>query len=149
MRAVAQRVTEAHVDVDRDEVGRIGHGLLVYLGVGRDDEEGDAAWMANKLAALRVFIDEEGKMSRAVAAASGAVLVVSQFTLFGDTRRGNRPSFDDAAPPDKAEALIESVIAHLRGRGLTVATGRFRTMMRVHASVDGPITILIDSKKTF
>lgn len=149
MRAVTQRVTDAHVEVDGAVVGRIDRGLLVYLGVGRADGDADAEWMANKLAALRVFPDEQGKVSRCVADVGGAVLVVSQFTLFGDMRRGNRPSFDDAAPPDDAEALISSVVGRLRRRGLTVATGKFRTMMRVHAVVDGPVTILIDSKKAF
>lgn len=142
-------MTEASVDVDGECVGQIGAGLLVYAGMGRDDTDADAAWMANKLASLRVFRDEQDKMSRAVGEVGGSVLVVSQFTLFGDVRKGNRPSFDDAMPPKEAQRLLESLLEHLRDRGLTVASGRFRAMMQVRAAVDGPVTILIDSKKAF
>ena len=149
MRAVAQRVKEARVEVAGECVGRVAAGLLVYLGAGRDDTEADAAWMAQKLASLRIFSDDAGKMSRALVEAGGGVLVVSQFTLFGDMRRGNRPSFDEAAPPDDARRLLDAVCAGLAERGLCVATGRFRAMMDVHAIVDGPVTILIDSKKQF
>lgn len=140
---------EARVEVDGERVGSIGAGLLVYVGVGRADTDADATWMAQKLASLRVFPDEQGKMSRAVGDVGGGVLVVSQFTLFGDMRRGNRPSFDDAAPPEEAQRLLDALLGQLREGGLTIASGRFRAMMRVHATVDGPVTILIDSKKTF
>lgn len=140
---------QARVEVDGACVGQIEGGLLVYVGVGRGDTESDVDWMAHKLAALRVFADDQGKMSRAVGDVGGGILVVSQFTLFGDMRKGNRPSFDDAAPPEDAQRLLDALLAQLRDRGLTVASGRFRAMMHVHATVDGPVTILIDSKKTF
>lgn len=149
MRAVAQRVGSARVVVGGEVVGEIGRGLLVYLGAGRRDGEAEAAWMASKLAGLRVFADEADRMSRDVREAGGAVLVVSQFTLYGDVRRGRRPSFDDAAEPERARELYERVCAELRELGLTVATGRFRAMMDVQCSVDGPVTILIDSEKVF
>jgi D-tyrosyl-tRNA(Tyr) deacylase len=149
MRAVAQRVSEARVDVDAETVGRIGAGLLVYLGAGKRDSDAEPAWMADKLATLRVFEDEAGKMSRSLQDVSGEVLVVSQFTLYGDVRRGRRPSFDDAAAPDSAERLYVAVCSELSARGLRVATGKFRAKMQVHALVDGPVTILIDSEKVF
>lgn len=135
--------------MERETVGRIEHGLLVYLGAGKRDAEPEARWMAEKLHTLRVFEDDLGKMSRAVHEVGGAVLVVSQFTLYGDVRKGRRPSFDDAAPPERAERLYERVCAELSGLGVRVATGRFRAMMQVHAVVDGPVTILIDSEKVF
>jgi D-tyrosyl-tRNA(Tyr) deacylase len=149
MRAVAQRVCEARVDVDGQTVGRIGPGLLVYLGVGKRDRPEDPAWMAEKLAGLRIFADEQQKMSRSVSDVSGEILVVSQFTLYGDMRRGRRPSFDDAALPEPAEHAYNAVCAALIARGLRVATGQFRAMMQVHAVVDGPVTILIDSERQF
>ena len=149
MRAVAQRVTQARVDVDGRSVGAIEHGLLVYLGAGKRDRAEDPAWMAEKLASLRIFEDEQGKMSRSVQDVAGAVLVVSQFTLYGDVRRGRRPSFDAAAAPELAEQAYLAVCEALAGLGLRVATGQFRAMMRVHAVVDGPVTILIDSEKQF
>ncbi len=149
MRAVAQRVSSASVTVEGELTGSIGRGLLVYLGAAEGDTDGDVAYMADKLAGLRIFPDESGKMSRSVEDVGGGVLVVSQFTLFGDVRRGRRPSFDGAAPPDEANRRYEQVVARLRGRGLEVATGRFRAMMDVSAVVDGPVTILIDSKKLF
>jgi D-tyrosyl-tRNA(Tyr) deacylase len=149
MRAVAQRVSEAWVDVDAETVGRIGAGLLVYLGAGKRDGDAEPAWMADKLATLRVFEDDAGKMSRSLQEVSGEVLVVSQFTLYGDVRRGRRPSFDDAAAPDSAERLYLAVCGELSARGLRVATGEFRAKMQVHALVDGPVTILIDSEKVF
>lgn len=135
--------------VESEVVGEIGKGLLVYLGAGRGDAEAEAEWMAGKLAGLRVFPDDADRMSRDVRDAGGAVLVVSQFTLYGDVRRGRRPSFDDAAEPERARELYELVCTTLRGLGLTVATGRFRAMMDVQSSVDGPVTILIDSEKKF
>lgn len=149
MRAVAQRVSEASVVVDGEVVGRIGRGLLVYLGAADGDGDADVETMANKLAGLRIFPDEAGKMSRSVEDVGGGVLVVSQFTLFGDVRRGRRPSFDGAAPPAEAEALYERVVARIRDKGLQVETGRFRASMDVRCRVDGPVTILIDSRKTF
>jgi D-tyrosyl-tRNA(Tyr) deacylase len=149
MRAVAQRVSEARVDVNGNTVGAIERGLLVYLGAGKGDRAEDPAWMAEKLASLRIFEDEQGKMSRSVQDVAGAVLVVSQFTLYGDVRRGRRPSFDAAAAPEAAEIAYLAVCAALAGLGLRVATGQFRAMMRVHAVVDGPVTILIDSEKQF
>lgn len=149
MRAVAQRVRQARVDVDGEVVGRIGAGLLVYLGAGKNDTPKEVQWMANKLASLRVFGDDAGRMSLDVGEAGGDVLVVSQFTLFGDVRKGRRPSFDGAAEPERARELYEGVCSALRERGLRVETGRFRAMMKVIASVDGPVTILIDSEKRF
>lgn len=149
MRAVAQRVASARVLVEGSVVGSIGDGLLVYLGAASGDGEDDLAYVAGKVAGLRVFEDDTGKMSRAVADVGGSVLVVSQFTLFGDVRRGRRPSFDGAAPPEDAVRLYEAFVARLRALGLTVATGRFRAEMLVEASVDGPVTILIDSRKLF
>lgn len=130
-------------------VGAIELGLLVYLGVGKGDGDADVAAMVQKLAGLRIFEDEQGKMSRSVRDVGGAILLVSQFTLYGDMRRGLRPSFDEAAPPDEANRLYQAVRAALEAAGITVATGRFRAEMVVTASVLGPVTILIDSKKTF
>lgn len=147
MRAVAQRVSEASVTVDGEVVGAIGRGLLVYLGAEDGDGEDDLAYTVNKLSGLRVFPDEKGKMSLSVADVAGGILVVSQFTLFGDVRRGLRPSFDKAAEPGEAERLYERAILLLRDRGLEVATGRFRADMAVRSLVDGPVTILIDSRK--
>jgi D-tyrosyl-tRNA(Tyr) deacylase len=149
MRAVAQRVTSASVYVDGHMISEIGAGLLVYLGAGKRDTPAEPAWMAEKLANLRIFEDDAGKMARSVLDVAGAVLVVSQFTLYGDVRKGRRPSFDAAAEPQLAEAAYLEVCAELTKRGLRVATGRFRAMMRVHAVVDGPVTILIDSEKVF
>lgn len=149
MRAVAQRVSEAAVRVDGEVVGAITEGLLIYLGAGRGDGEAEVAYLANKIAGLRVFRDDEGKMSRSVEDVGGAVLVVSQFTLFGDVRKGRRPSFTGAEAPERANELYEAVCDQLAGRGIPVQKGRFRAMMDVSAVVDGPITILIDSEKTF
>ena len=149
MRAVAQRVSEARVEVDGEIVGQIGPGLLVYLGAGKSDGPNDPSWMAEKLATLRIFEDDAGKMSRSVLDVGGGVLVVSQFTLYGDVRRGRRPSFDSAAPPELAETAYKQVCTALSGLGLHVSTGRFRAMMQVHAVVAGPVTILIDSEKQF
>lgn len=149
MRAVAQRVGRAEVEVEGEIVGRIDRGLLVYLGAAKNDSEADVDYVAGKLAGLRIFEDDGGKMSRSVLDVGGAVLVISQFTLFGDVRRGRRPSFDDAAPPDDARLRYEEVVARLRAQGLRVETGRFRAHMDVRSSVDGPVTILIDSRKLF
>ena len=149
MRAVAQRVSEASVVVDGEVVGAIERGLLVYLGAADGDGEDDVAYTTNKLAGLRIFADDEGKMSRSVDDVGGGVLVVPQFTLFGDVRKGRRPSFTGAASPERGEALYEDVVQRLRDRGLPVATGRFRADMDVRCRVDGPVTILIDSRKLF
>ena len=149
MRAVVQRVSTASVQVDDEIVGAIQHGLLVYLGIGRADTDAEAQWMATKLETLRIFEDDNEKLSLCVRDVGGAVLVVSQFTLYGDVRKGRRPSFDMAKPPDEANVLYERVCQLLRARGLPVAQGRFRAVMRVSAHVDGPVTILVDSERTF
>lgn len=149
MRAVVQRVTSATVDVDGETVGRIGHGLLVYLGAARGDDDDDVAYVARKVAGLRVFEDDAGKMGLSVSEVGGEVLVVSQFTLFGDVRKGRRPSFQEAAEPEEGRRRYEQVVARLRDEGLRVDTGRFRAMMTVRADVDGPVTLLVDSTKAF
>jgi D-aminoacyl-tRNA deacylase len=149
MRAVLQRVTRACVRVEGRAVGEIGAGLVVLLGVGREDGEGDARYLAEKTAALRVFEDEEGKMNRSVVEAGGALLVVSQFTLYGDARRGRRPSWVESAPPERAEPLYEFFVAEARRLVGRVETGSFRKMMEVELVNDGPVTILLDSKKLF
>ena len=149
MRAVLQRVTRAAVRVEGETVGEIGPGLVVLLGVARDDTEEDARYLVEKTAALRVFDDEEGRMNRSVVDACGGLLVVSQFTLYGDVRRGRRPSWIDAAPPDLAETLYEFFIAEARRSVARVATGSFRRMMEVELVNDGPVTILLDSRKLF
>jgi len=149
MRAVVQRVSRAQVVVDGDIVGKIGRGLLVLLGVGHADGETDADYLADKITGLRVFEDENGKMNLDVAVASGAILVVSQFTLYGDVRRGKRPSFDAAAAPECARQLYEYFVVRIRAAGLLCQTGRFQEMMEVELVNDGPVTILLDSTKTF
>jgi D-tyrosyl-tRNA(Tyr) deacylase len=149
MRAVVQRVNRAWVDVENETIGRIERGLLVYLGVGKGDSAETSSWMAQKLAGLRIFEDDQGKMSRSVSDLSGGVLVISQFTLFGDVRKGRRPGFDAAAPPELAERLYQAVCDELNKNGLPVQTGRFRADMQVHSQVDGPVTILIDSERLF
>jgi D-tyrosyl-tRNA(Tyr) deacylase len=149
MRAVVQRVTRARVTVGDDVAGEIGRGLLVLLGVGHEDGEADADYMADKIAGLRIFEDENGKMNHAVGEVQGSVLVVSQFTLYGDVRRGKRPSFDAAAPPEKARALYEYFVERIRAAGLRCETGRFQEMMQVELVNDGPVTILLDSSRTF
>jgi D-tyrosyl-tRNA(Tyr) deacylase len=149
MRAVVQRALAARVEVEGEVVGAIGRGLVAFLAAGRDDAEADADFMANKVAGLRIFNDESGRMSRSLADVGGAVLAISQFTLFGDVRRGLRPGFDGAMEPVRAEALYERFVAGVRARGLPVATGRFRADMRVIVENDGPVTILIDSKRAF
>ena len=149
MRACVQRVRQAHVTVGDEVVGRIGPGLLVLLGVAAGDEEADARQLAEKIVSLRIFDDEAGKMNRSLADAGGAMLVVSQFTLLGDCRKGRRPSFDAAAPPDLARSLYESFVARVREQGIEVATGRFREMMQVELTNDGPVTLLLDSRKAF
>jgi D-tyrosyl-tRNA(Tyr) deacylase len=145
MRACIQRVAQAEVEIAGEIVGRINHGLLVLLGVATSDTEADVRWMAEKLVGLRVFDGGEGKMNLALAEAGGAMLVVSQFTLLGDCRKGRRPSFTDAAPPELANQLYERFVAEVRSRGINVETGRFRAMMQVRLVNDGPVTLVIDA----
>jgi D-tyrosyl-tRNA(Tyr) deacylase len=149
MRAVVQRVSRGEVRVDGRATGAVGRGFVVLLGVAREDTEEDARAMADKVAALRVFEDTAGKMNLALAEVGGGVLVVSQFTLLGDARKGNRPSFVEAAPPERANALYECFCAALREKGLAVGTGVFRATMEVELVNDGPVTILLDSRKLF
>ena len=154
MRAVVQRVAFARVIVDARVVGEIGQGLLVFVGVEKNDTQDDVRYVATKVRDLRIFEDEgdetgRKRMNRSVIDVGGAVLVVSQFTLSGDVRRGRRPSFDDAAPPDQARTLYEDVVRELRTAGVPVATGEFQAMMRVHLENDGPVTILVDSRRRF
>ena len=149
MRAVLQRVTRASVRVGGETVGEIACGLVVLLGIARDDTRADAEYLVEKVAALRVFNDAEGRMNRSVAEAGGGLLVVSQFTLYGDVRRGRRPSWIDAAPPEVAEPLYELFVAEARARVPSVETGSFRREMEVELVNDGPVTILLDSRKLF
>jgi D-tyrosyl-tRNA(Tyr) deacylase len=149
MRAVVQRVARAEVRVAGDVVGKVAAGLLVLVGVGIDDDENDAATLARKLAGLRIFRDDDGNMNRDVTEIGGAVLAISQFTLHGDARRGRRPSFIAAARPELAEPLYERVVAELRGIGIQTATGRFGATMEVELVNDGPVTILLDTKRLF
>ena len=149
VRAVVQRVSEASVRVDGVVVGAIGPGLVVLLGVGLGDGDRDADVLADKVLHLRVFPDEEGQMNRSVLDVGGGLLVVSQFTLLGDVRRGRRPSYSEAAPPEEANRLYASFVEKLRPAGLDVATGVFRAMMDVALVNQGPVTILLDSRKQF
>ncbi len=149
MRAVVQRVSRAQVTVNGEIIGQIGLGLLVLLGIGRDDTEADAVYLAEKIAGLRVFEDDQGKMNRSVKDVGGSVLAVSQFTLYGDVRRGKRPSFDAAAAPEKARQLYQFFVEQIRGAGLPCETGRFQEMMQVELVNEGPVTILLDSGKVF
>jgi len=149
MRAVVQRVSRAQVTVEEKIVGEIGRGLLVLLGVTHADREADADYMAGKIAGLRIFEDENGKMNLDMATAGGELLVVSQFTLYGDVRRGKRPSFDAAASPEHARQLYEYFVGRIRATGLPCQTGRFQETMQVELVNDGPVTILLDSTKTF
>ncbi len=148
MRAVVQRVSSASVVVDGRVAGQIGPGLLV-LGVGASDAPADAEYVAEKIAGLRIFEDADGRMNRSVKDAGGAVLAVSQFTLYGDVRRGRRPSFDEAARPERARELYEAFVAQIRKRGLRCETGEFQAKMAVSLVNEGPVTILVDSRKTF
>lgn len=149
MRAVVQRVSRAQVTVNGEVVGKIDRGALVLLGVSREDTEKDADYLAEKIAGLRIFEDENGKMNLDVTAVGGAMLVVSQFTLYGNVRRGKRPSFDAAAPPERARQLYEYFVDRIRVAGLPCQTGRFQEMMQVGLLNDGPVTILLDSAKSF
>ena len=149
MRAVVQRVTRASVTIDGKIVGEIGKGLVVLLGIARDDTKLDAAYLAEKIAALRIFDDEAGKMNVSVKDTHGGLLIVSQFTLYGDVRRGLRPSWLDAAAPEVAEPLYDFFVRQARAFVSDVATGSFRAMMQLELVNDGPVTILLDSRKLF
>ena len=149
MRAVVQRVQRAAVVVDGHTVGSIGSGLLVLLGVGRHDSNSDVSYIADKIRHLRLFADSRGKMDRSVTEIGGSVLVVSQFTLFGDCRRGRRPFYGEAALPDEARPRYDAVVEYLRRSGIDVQTGEFQAMMDVEAVNDGPVTVLLDSSLDF
>ncbi len=149
MRAVVQRVSEASVVVEDEVVGAIRTGLVILLGVSESDTQNDVIWLASKIAGLRVFEDADGKMNLDIKDVGAATLVVSQFTLYGDCRKGRRPSFIAAARPDKADSLYQSFVAELRGLEIPVETGRFQTHMNVKLVNDGPVTLLLDSQKTF
>ena len=146
MIAVIQRVTESEVHVDDQTIGRIGPGLLVLLGVSRADEEKDADYLADKIAHLRIFEDDAGKMNRSLVDTGGEMLIVSQFTLLGDCRKGRRPSFVQAAPPEKAERLYDYFVYQVRLKGVSVATGQFQAKMAVSLVNDGPVTLILESK---
>jgi D-tyrosyl-tRNA(Tyr) deacylase len=146
MKAVVQRVSSASVHVEGENLGEIGPGLLVLLGVAKGDEEVDAEFLAEKIAGLRIFGDDEGKMNRSVVDMGGGILAVSQFTLLGDCRKGRRPSFVDAAPPDVADRLYRHYVARTRELGVRTETGRFQAHMEVRLVNDGPVTILLDSR---
>jgi D-tyrosyl-tRNA(Tyr) deacylase len=149
MRAVIQRVSQASVIVDGQTVGAIEQGLMVLLGVARGDTAGEATYLADKTAGLRIFEDDDGKMNRSVKEVGGSILVVSQFTLLGDCRKGRRPGFTEAATPELADALYEAYVDVLRNRGLAVATGVFQADMQVALVNDGPVTLMLDSRKQF
>ena len=149
MRAVVQRVSRAQVSVDGKTIGAIERGMLVLLGVGKNDQEADADYLAAKIIGLRIFDDENGKMNLSAEQIKAGVLVVSQFTLYGDVRRGKRPSFDDAASPEKAKALYEYFVKQIKSAGLICETGQFQATMQVGLVNDGPVTILLDSSKSF
>lgn len=149
MRAVVQRVEEAEVTVSGERVGESGPGLVVYLGVGQGDSTADCRYLAEKIAGLRIFEDESGRMNLSIRDTAGSILCISQFTLYGDCRKGRRPSFTGAAPPAEAASLFEEFCSRLRKEGITVATGRFGAMMRIAQVNDGPVTILLDSGKAF
>src|SRR5450631_374668 len=149
MRAVVQRVTRAQVTVNAEVAGKIARGVLILLAVAATDEVADADHLADKITALRIFEDEAGKMNLSVREVAGEVMVVSQFTLYGDVRRGNRPSFDAAARPERARELYEYFVARIRASGLDCQTGRFQETMQVEPVNDGPVTILLDSSQTF
>lgn len=148
MRAVIQRVEKARVTVDETVVGEISKGLLVFLGIEIDDSEKDLAFLKRKILNLRIFSDSDGKMNRSLVDTGGAVLLVSQFTLYGDCRKGNRPSFIRAAPPARADELYQELIRQLRSEGVAVESGEFQAMMKVNLVNDGPVTLIVDSKKS-
>ena len=149
MRAVVQRVSRAKVTVAGEITGEIGTGLMVLLGVSEDDTQDDASYLAEKLVSLRIFPDDEGKMNRSLSDVAGQMLIVSQFTLFGDCRKGRRPSFIKAARPEMADSLYRVFVVEVQGRGIQTATGRFQAQMDVELVNDGPVTLLVDSRKEF
>jgi D-tyrosyl-tRNA(Tyr) deacylase len=149
MRAVIQRVLRAQVSVGEEVIGRIGPGLLVLIGISKADTQGDADYLAAKVTGLRIFDDLEGKMNLSLTETTGSVLAVSQFTLYGDVRRGKRPSFDEAAPPEHARELYEYFVAKIRQAGFICETGRFQATMQVELVNEGPVTILLDSSRAF
>lgn len=149
MRAVIQRVSRAQVSIGEEVVGKIGPGLLVLLGIRKTDTQADADYLAGKILGLRIFEDENGKMNLSLAETRGSVLAVSQFTLYGDVRKGKRPSFDEAAPPQLARELYDYFVSKIREAGFVCETGRFQAMMQVELVNDGPVTILLDSKRAF
>ena len=149
MRAVVQRVSRAQVTVNGEVTGKISRGIVVLVAVGNDDKKSDADYLADKIVGLRIFEDDNGKMNLAVADIRGGVLAVSQFTLYGDVRRGKRPSFDAAAPPEPARELYKYFVERIRAAGLICETGRFQETMQLELVNDGPVTILLDSAKTF
>jgi D-tyrosyl-tRNA(Tyr) deacylase len=145
MKAVVQRVTQSRVTVEDQQIGVIGRGMMVLLGVAQDDGEADADWLVDKIVGLRIFEDDHGKMNRAITDVNGQILVVSQFTLLGDCRKGRRPSFVKAAAPDKAEALYNRFVQKIRDKGIGVETGRFGAAMKVALVNDGPVTLILSS----
>jgi len=147
MKTVIQRVTAASIEVDHEMIGQIDEGLLVLLGAAKGDTEVDVDYMVEKISNLRIFPDDEGKMNRSVIDAGGQILLVSQFTLLGDTNRGRRPGFDQAAPPDKAKQLYDLAIANMCKKGLSIQTGRFGANMLVSLKNNGPVTFILDSRK--
>ena len=147
MRACIQRVSQSRVVVEGEVTGQIGCGLLVLLGVAQDDTDAQLSWLADKIIGLRIFEDDQGKMNRSLAEVGGEMLVVSQFTLYGDCRKGRRPSFVSAAPPEKAEQMYDDFVQYVSRQGISVATGRFRAHMDVELTNDGPVTIWIDSEQ--
>jgi D-tyrosyl-tRNA(Tyr) deacylase len=147
VRAVVQRVAWAKVEVDGEVVGSIERGLLVYLGAGKGDDDAARAYVLSKVLGLRIFQNEDGKMNKSVSDSGGALLVVSQFTLYGDVSKGRRPSFEGAMPPEDAEQAYDAFVAEARAQGITVATGRFRADMKVSSLNDGPVTIWLDSAR--
>ena len=149
MRAVIQRVSRAVVTVDQEQVGAIGQGLVVLLGIHREDQLADLDWLVDKIVYLRIFEDEAGKMNRSLLDTGGAMLIISQFTLYGDCRKGRRPGYSQAARPDQAEALYERFIKAVKHHGIQTATGRFQAAMAVELVNDGPVTLLLDSAKMF
>lgn len=149
MRIVVQRVSRAQVSIDEMVTGAIQRGLLVFVGIRREDTEKDLQWLADKVIHLRIFEDEEGKMNKSLADIEGEMLIISQFTLYGDCRKGRRPGFSNAAPPLHAEPLYQQFIREIKNKGIKVATGTFQADMQVELVNDGPVTLLLDSEKTF